>query len=80
MKPQNQHSQFELIVSETWVPVEKYVTGQVVDLGGTNKANVHVVTSDGTPVIVDATQDLLFKEEKNHLYRPARRSPRSAMR
>jgi hypothetical protein len=52
-----------------WVQVEKYLFGKVVDMGGVQKANVHLVLEDtGQTVIAAATQDFLEEQKVNHLY------------
>ncbi len=56
---------------DTWVTVEKYLHGKVVDWGGKTKANVHLVLEDGKSLVVAATQQLLAQESENRLYRPA---------
>lgn len=58
-------------LEEVWVHVEKYLHGKVIDLGGKTKANVHLEVEGGGTLMVAASQDLLAKEEQNHLYRPA---------
>ena len=58
-------------IEAAWVPVEKYLSGKVVDLGGKTKANIHIELSSGVSVTVTAPQDLLEKEEKNRLYKNA---------
>ncbi len=57
--------------TDSWVLVEKYVHGRVVDLGGKNKANVHMELDNGMPLIVTATHDQLAKEPENRLYKTA---------
>jgi hypothetical protein len=53
-----------------WVGVEKYLTGRVVDLGGKQNPNVHVVLTDsGTDVLVQATEQQLGEERENQLYK-----------
>lgn len=54
-----------------WVPVKKFLQGQITDLGGTTKANVHLKLDTGRVLIVDASQKLLANEERNRLYKPA---------
>lgn len=54
-----------------WVPVKKYLRGQITDLGGANKANVHVKLDSGDTVIIASSQQLLADEERNRLYKPA---------
>lgn len=58
-------------VEDPWVAVEKYVHGRIVDWGGKIRVNVHLEMDDGTVLKISATQDLLAREEKNRLYRPA---------
>ncbi|MBK6726232.1 MAG: hypothetical protein IPG63_03050 [Xanthomonadales bacterium] len=56
-------------VDAMWIPVEKYLQGQVTDLGGTTKANVHLRLLSGRVVTIAASQELLAAEEKNRLYK-----------
>lgn len=53
-----------------WVTVEKYLAGRVVDLGGKQEPNVHLVLADTRKTIqVSATEQQLAAEEENQLYR-----------
>jgi hypothetical protein len=54
-----------------WIPVEKYLEGQITDLGGTNKANVHLKLMNGKVVTVGSSQELLAAEKTNRLYKLA---------
>ncbi len=55
---------------KAWVSVEKYVTGRVVDIGGKQNPNVHVVLSDsGSDMVVQATEEQLGAERENQLYK-----------
>jgi len=55
-----------------WVAVEKYLFGQVVDMGGTQKANVHLkLERGGKTLLVGASQGYLREQVENRLYRPA---------
>lgn len=55
-----------------WVTVEKYLFGTIVDMGGANKANVHLRLKDTGQIIkVDASQNYLRDMEGNRLYHPA---------
>lgn len=53
-----------------WVNVEKYLTGKVVDLGGKQDPNVHLVLdkSENT-IMIAATEKQLAAERENQLYR-----------
>ncbi|MFA5985418.1 MAG: hypothetical protein WC782_15480 [Methylococcaceae bacterium] len=56
---------------DTWVSVEKYLHGIIVDMGGSTKANVHLRLENGVTLTIASTQDKLALDEKNRLYRPA---------
>ena len=56
---------------DVWVQVEKYLYGNVIDMGGKNKANVHLELENGQTLIMTSTQDFLSRDEQNRLYRPA---------
>lgn len=53
-----------------WVVVEKYIHGQIVDLGG-KKPNLHLLLADGTTLKINTNQDQVLHEEKNPVYRSA---------
>jgi len=66
----NNTSQFQHGSENAWVAVEKYLTGKVVDLGGKQKPNVHLVLAEsGKSVSVDATEQQLANEKENQLYK-----------
>jgi len=55
-----------------WVTVEKYLFGMIVDMGGAQKANVHLRLKDsGQLVKIDAVQDYLKDLPDNRLYHQA---------
>jgi hypothetical protein len=54
--------------ADSWVAIEKYISGRVVDQGGKKKPNVHLVLEDGSSLKVSATEALLAAEKDNHLY------------
>jgi hypothetical protein len=55
-----------------WVAIEKYVFGQVVDMGGQHKANIHIkLGPSGRALTVSASQDVLRELEENRLYHNA---------
>ena len=54
---------------QPWVTVEKYLFGQIVDMGGANKANVHLRLHDSGKIIkIDTTQAYLERQSANRLY------------
>lgn len=54
---------------EIWVDAEFYFYGLVVDLGGKQKANIHLDTKDYGVLKIDADKDLLADYESNPLYK-----------
>jgi hypothetical protein len=56
---------------DSWVYVEKYLHGNIVDMGGSTKANVHLKLESGETLTIASTQELLAQGEENRLYRPA---------
>jgi len=62
-------SQFQHAGENSWVSVEKHLTGKVIDLGG-KAPNVHLILADsGETVRVDATEQQLAAEKENHAYK-----------
>jgi hypothetical protein len=63
-------TEFQRGGEKAWVAVEKYLTGRVVDIGGKQNPNVHVVLSDtGTDMLVQASEQQLGDERENQLYK-----------
>jgi hypothetical protein len=63
-------SRFQHSGENAWVSVEKHLTGKVVDLGGKQDPNVHLVLADtGESVRVGATEQQLGAEKENQLYK-----------
>lgn len=55
-----------------WVAVEKYLFGQVVDMGGMQKVNVHLkLERGGKTLVVGASQGYLREQVENRLYHKA---------
>ena len=55
-----------------WVVVEQYLFGRIVDMGGAQKANVHLaLEGTGRILIVGASEDFLREQKHNRLYRKA---------
>ncbi|NJN00650.1 MAG: hypothetical protein HC793_03360 [Aquincola sp.] len=53
-----------------WVQVERYVRGELTEVGGSRNVNAHVRLPDGRSLQVDATRDQLRSERENRLYKP----------
>ena len=57
--------------ADQWVQVERYVRGEILDLGGATKANAHVRLPDGSTLRVGTERDVLRDDTSNRLYKPA---------
>lgn len=57
--------------ADQWVMVERYVRGEVQDLGGATRANAHVRFPDGRLLKVNADHDVLRDDSINRLYKQA---------
>lgn len=53
-----------------WVRVERYVRGEVTEVGGARNVNAHIRLPDGSTLQVDATREQLRNERENRLYKP----------
>ena len=55
-----------------WVSVEKYLFGEIVDMGGAQRANIHLKLSrNGKTLLVGAAQGYLREQVENRLYHKA---------
>jgi hypothetical protein len=51
-----------------WVGVEKYLFGQIVDLGCIHRANVHLkLDRNDKTLVIGTSQDYLREQEENRL-------------
>jgi hypothetical protein len=57
--------------ADQWVSVERYVRGEIQDLGGTTDPNAHVRLPDGTTLMVRAEKEVLRNDTLNRLYKIA---------
>jgi hypothetical protein len=57
--------------ADQWVKVERYVRGEIVDMGGHKQVNAHIRLPDGKSLIVDADREFLRDEKINRLYKQA---------
>jgi len=63
-------SLFQRGAENQWVSVEKYVTGKVIDAGGKNAPNIHLILLEsGKGLKIDATEQQLAGERDNPLYK-----------
>ena len=55
-----------------WVTVEKHLFGTILDMGGAQKANIHLRIKDtGQTIIINSAQDYLQELPDNRLYHQA---------
>ena len=57
--------------ADQWVQVERYIRGEIQDLGGATKANAHVKLPDGNTLRVTAEREVLRNDTVNRLYKMA---------
>ena len=57
--------------ADQWVRVERYVRGEIEDMGGHAKPNAHIRLPDGKTLLVDASREVLRDEKTNRLYKLA---------
>lgn len=67
----NAESDFHADDADQWVQVERYIRGEIQDLGGVTKANAHVKLPDGRTLKVTAERDVLRDDTVNRLYKAA---------
>ena len=53
---------------ELWVESEIYIYGEVTDLGGASKSNIHIKQENGNTIVVNCTKDDLSNEKENKIY------------
>ena len=57
--------------ADQWVQVERYIRGEIQDLGGATKPNAHVRLPNGSTLTVTTEKDLLRDDTVNRLYKTA---------
>jgi hypothetical protein len=57
--------------ADQWVRVERYMRGEVVEVGGARSVNAHIKLPNGITLAVDATREQLRDDRANRLYKPA---------
>ena len=57
--------------ADQWAQVERYIRGEIQDLGGATKANAHVKLPDGRTLKVTADKGVLRDDTHNRLYKLA---------
>lgn len=67
----NAESDYHADDADQWVQVERYVRGEIQDLGGVTKANAHIRLPDGRTLKVTTERDVLRNDTVNRLYKLA---------
>jgi hypothetical protein len=67
----NAGSDYHADDADQWVQVERYVRGEIQDLGGATKANAHIKLPDGRTLKVTTERDVLRNDTINRLYKLA---------
>lgn len=67
----NTESDYHSDDADQWVQVERYIRGEIQDLGGATKANAHVKLPDGSTLKVTTDRDVLRDDTVNRLYKLA---------
>jgi hypothetical protein len=55
--------------ADQWVRVERYVQGEVEDLGGSDRVNAHIRLASGERLMVDTDRTVLRDDKVNRLYK-----------
>jgi len=57
--------------ADQWVKVERYLQGEIFEIGGQGKVNAHILLPDGTKLTVASERDVFRDDKVNRLYKPA---------
>jgi hypothetical protein len=57
--------------ADQWVKVERYLQGEIYEMGGKNKVNAHIRLPDGSTLAVESDRDFFRNDKVNRLYKPA---------
>lgn len=67
----NSQTDFHADDADQWVLVERYVRGEIQNLGGATKSNAHIKLPDGRTLTVTTERDVLRNDSTNRLYKLA---------
>ena len=62
---------FHMDDADQWVRVERYVQGEVFEMGGLTNVNAHLRLADGSTLLVNTLRDVLSSDPKNRLFKQA---------
>lgn len=57
--------------ADQWVRVERYVRGEIEEMGGHTHPNAHIRLPDGKVLLAEAPREVFRDEKQNRLYKPA---------
>lgn len=57
------------VLEHLWVESEHYLLGEIYDIGGKKKSNIHMELEDGTDLTINADSSLLRNDETNRVYK-----------
>ena len=57
--------------ADKWVRVERYLRGEIYEIGGLRNVNAHIRLPDGKSIPVEAQRDVLRADTTNRLYKTA---------
>jgi hypothetical protein len=57
--------------ADQWVRVERYIKGEIQNLGGATRSNAHIKLPDGSTLLVSTDRQLLRDDKENRLYKAA---------
>jgi hypothetical protein len=60
---------FHALDVEKWVDVERYIQGELMDLGGVRESNAHIKLPNGKTLTVRTDKDLIKAKADNMVYR-----------
>jgi hypothetical protein len=67
----NADTDFRSDDADQWVRVERYLRGEIYDLGGKQVVNAHMLLPDGKTIKVEAARETIRADKLNRLYKPA---------
>jgi hypothetical protein len=67
----DERSDYRADDADQWVVVERYVQGEIQNLGGAKTANAHIRLPDGLLLTVATDRAVLKSDTHNRLYKPA---------
>lgn len=56
---------------DQWVRVERYLWGEIYDVGGKQVVNTHMLLPDGKTIKVETNRETIRGDKLNRLYKPA---------